>query len=394
MTLSVTHATQSAVVDDGVAGEIGPSEWNEAHTITGSVAASEITSPGDLTKTDDTNVTLTLGGTPTGALLASTSLTLGWTGQLAASRGGTGLSALGTGVATALGVNVGSAGAFVTFNGALGTPASGTLTNATGLPLAGITGFGTNVATALGVNVGSAGSVVVNGGALGTPSSGTLTSCTGLPVGTGISGFGTGVATALAVNVGSAGAPVVFNGAGGTPSSLVLTNATVLPLTSGVTGVLPIANGGTNAATAADAFANIKQAASDTATGAIEIAIQSEQETGTDVVRAVTPGRQQFHPSAAKVWARIDYSGGVPTATVSYNVTSITDSSTGVAIANFTTSFSAANYASLAVGQPSGAVPISDFTGNAATGSITMSHYEASTLTDPTKFDLVCFGDQ
>lgn len=43
-----------------------------------------------LTKTDDTNVTLTLGGTPATSLLAATSLTLGWTGQLAVSRGGTG----------------------------------------------------------------------------------------------------------------------------------------------------------------------------------------------------------------------------------------------------------------------------------------------------------------
>lgn len=39
---------------------------------------------------------------------------------------------LGTGVETALGINVGSAGAFVTFNGALGTPSSGTVTNLTG----------------------------------------------------------------------------------------------------------------------------------------------------------------------------------------------------------------------------------------------------------------------
>lgn len=45
-----------------------------------------------LTKSDDTNVTLTLGGSPTTALLAATSLTLGWTGQLAVSRGGTGVS--------------------------------------------------------------------------------------------------------------------------------------------------------------------------------------------------------------------------------------------------------------------------------------------------------------
>lgn len=42
--------------------------------------------PAALTKTDDTNVTLTLGGTPATALLQSTSLTLGWTGTLADSR--------------------------------------------------------------------------------------------------------------------------------------------------------------------------------------------------------------------------------------------------------------------------------------------------------------------
>jgi hypothetical protein len=45
----------------------------------------------------------------------------------------------GTGVATALAVAVGSAGAFVTFNGAGGTPSSLTLTNASGLPLSGVT---------------------------------------------------------------------------------------------------------------------------------------------------------------------------------------------------------------------------------------------------------------
>jgi len=42
------------------------------------------------------------------------------------------ITGLGSGVATALAVNTGSAGAFVLFDGALGTPSSGTVTNLTG----------------------------------------------------------------------------------------------------------------------------------------------------------------------------------------------------------------------------------------------------------------------
>src|SRR6185295_15498813 len=60
---------------------------------------------------------------------------------------------------------------------------------------------------------------------LGTPASGTLTNTTGFPI-ANLAGAGTGVLTALGVNVGSAGAPVLFNGAGGTPSSMTGTNIT------------------------------------------------------------------------------------------------------------------------------------------------------------------------
>lgn len=78
---------------------------------------SQLPTPSALTKTDDTNVTLTLGGSPTTALLNATSLTLGWTGQLGLSRGGTnaGLTASNGGViystASALAISaVGSSG--------------------------------------------------------------------------------------------------------------------------------------------------------------------------------------------------------------------------------------------------------------------------------------------
>jgi hypothetical protein len=51
--------------------------------------------PAALTKTDDTNVTLTLGGSASTALLNAASLTLGWTGTLGVSRGGTGTGVAG-----------------------------------------------------------------------------------------------------------------------------------------------------------------------------------------------------------------------------------------------------------------------------------------------------------
>lgn len=97
----------------------------------------------------------------------------------------------GTGVEAALAVNVGSAGAPVLFNGAGGTPSSLVGTNITGtasgltagtasaVAVGGITGLGTGVATALAVNVGTVGAFVVNGGALGIPASGTVTNLTG-----------------------------------------------------------------------------------------------------------------------------------------------------------------------------------------------------------------------
>lgn len=79
------------------------------------------------------------------------------------------------------------------------------------------------------------------------------------------------------------------------------------------------------------------------ATG-LAVATQAEQEAASSTAVATTPGRQQYHPSAAKAWVNFE-SIGTLAIEASYNVSSVTDNAVGDFTVNFTTAFSSVHYA-------------------------------------------------
>jgi len=83
-----------------------------------------------------------------------------------------------------------------------------------------------------------------------------------------------------------------------------------------------------------------------TAVIGISAASQAEQEAGSSTSVSTTPGRQQYHPSAAKGW--IYWSADGTTINASHNVSSLDDNGVGDYGINWDVDFSSVNYATVA----------------------------------------------
>ena len=120
------------------------------------------------------------------------------------------------------------------------------------------------------------------------------------------------------------------------------------------------------------------------------IAAQAEMETATATDSIVSPGRQHFHPSAAKAWVRANNAGS---AVASYKVTSITDTGTGDATVNWAITFSAATaYCAVgAVHSTSSLVQRINSLDAASTQSVVYTLGGA--LADPDSHLIAVFGD-
>jgi hypothetical protein len=119
------------------------------------------------------------------------------------------------------------------------------------------------------------------------------------------------------------------------------------------------------------------------------IASQAEMEAGSSTAVAVSPGRQHFHPSAAKFW--ILYNGSTNAINASYNTDSpLTDNGAGDQTVGITTDFSGASYAFALSSSQFHTVVAAQ-----AAGSIRIQTFNsANAAADATIVSAVGFGDQ
>ncbi len=187
--------------------------------------------------------------------------------------------------------------------------------------------------------------------------------------------------------------------------SAITTDRFLVGTSSGVIGIRTAAQARTHLALGTSAVIDTGTAtgkvplvgttsATDTLAGLAETATQAAQETGSATDKMVTPGRQQFHPSAAKGWVKFSV-GAVSAA--NYNVASITDTAAGDWTVNWATDFSSANYAVSVTALLTATDARLVFARAQAAGTtrIQMSNTSASlTETNASDIFVTAFGDQ
>jgi hypothetical protein len=127
-------------------------------------------------------------------------------------------------------------------------------------------------------------------------------------------------------------------------------------------------------------------------------ASQGEQETGTATNRYVSPGRQQYHQSAAKAWVKVNSNGGGAITYSGYNISGVVRNSSGDISISFTIPFSSTDYVVSAMlatdNTPNNMWPMVRH-GGQAVGSvrITTADYDNNIAEHWDSLYVVCYGD-
>lgn len=203
-------------------------------------------------------------------------------------------------------------------------------------------------------------------------------------------------------NINSAGQPVVS----GTVITSTAFNALTSDLATGLTTALT--KDGQTTPTANISLGSYKitnLAAGTAAADAVRFdqltsaATQANQETATSTTTFVSPGRQQYHPSAAKAWVKANTTGG---SALAYNVASVTDTAVGRCVVNLTTAFSSAEWAATATAMLSTSLTTTTTlvamirvdTSTASAIAIDCIDVTGTSFRDPYYFLMSAFGDQ